>query len=435
MSVYRVRLTASGSNTIAVIRTVREITGLGLKEAKGLVDGLGIVAKDLRRRDAEKVQEKLAAVGARIRLEPSSTPEPKLDPVPQPVPAVDQGGGAYHVRLISSGGNKIAVIQEVRKITGLGLKEAKDLVDGLGVVAEDLSRSAATKIQEKLALAGAKSEILPARTHKLEPEPDPVVLEPMPQPAEPSDHDAFNVFGQVLLSNGQPVEACTVRAFDRDLRSEQLLGETRTDRMGSYRITYTTEQFERAEMGTADLVVRAYNPVGRLLVESDILFNASQHERIDLEVSESTPVQPSEYEQLVSLLTPLLEGVPLTELNGDDVWFLANETGRSLKEIAFVADDARLSQAAAMPEAVFFGLAVNQVGVVEGEQVEDARPQPPRVDLNTMMREPLERLFDVVTGAIESRLVPSALRDRRGEIWQRFMELKTSWRAEGQGRS
>ena len=70
----------------------------------------------------------------------------------------------FDVILKSAGGNKIAVIKEVRAITGLGLKEAKALVDGAPKAApkalkEQASKEEAESIKEKLEAAGAEVEI------------------------------------------------------------------------------------------------------------------------------------------------------------------------------------------------------------------------------------------------------------------------------------
>ena len=62
--------------------------------------------------------------------------------------------------LKSAGGNKIAVIKVVREITGLGLKEAKDLVDNAPkAIKENVSNDEANDIAEKLKAAGAEVEI------------------------------------------------------------------------------------------------------------------------------------------------------------------------------------------------------------------------------------------------------------------------------------
>ena len=64
---------------------------------------------------------------------------------------------AYTVELAEVGANKIAVIKAVREVTGRGLKEAKDLVDGAPkAVKENVSKAEAEEIKKKLEEAGAK---------------------------------------------------------------------------------------------------------------------------------------------------------------------------------------------------------------------------------------------------------------------------------------
>ena len=66
----------------------------------------------------------------------------------------------FDVILVEFGGNKIAVIKEVRSITGLGLKEAKELVEGAPKpVKEGVSKDEADDIAKKLEAAGAKVEV------------------------------------------------------------------------------------------------------------------------------------------------------------------------------------------------------------------------------------------------------------------------------------
>ena len=63
---------------------------------------------------------------------------------------------SFDVELTSAGDKKVAVIKEVRGITGLGLKEAKELVDGAPtMIKEGLSESEANEVKEKLEAAGA----------------------------------------------------------------------------------------------------------------------------------------------------------------------------------------------------------------------------------------------------------------------------------------
>ena len=80
-------------------------------------------------------------------------------------PAGDSGGAAaeekseFDVVLKSAGGNKIAVIKEVRSITGLGLKEAKDLVEAGGKIKEGVEKAEAEEVKSKLEAAGAEVDL------------------------------------------------------------------------------------------------------------------------------------------------------------------------------------------------------------------------------------------------------------------------------------
>ena len=83
-------------------------------------------------------------------------------------PAAGGGGGGaaaeeqteFNVVLVEAGANKVSVIKAVREITGLGLKEAKDMVDGAPkAVKEGASKADAEAAKKKLEEAGAKVEL------------------------------------------------------------------------------------------------------------------------------------------------------------------------------------------------------------------------------------------------------------------------------------
>ena len=74
--------------------------------------------------------------------------------------ATEEEKDSYDVVLASAGDKKIQVIKVVREITSLGLKEAKDLVDGAPKpVKEGISKAEAEEIQKKLQEAGASVEV------------------------------------------------------------------------------------------------------------------------------------------------------------------------------------------------------------------------------------------------------------------------------------
>ena len=117
-----------------------KIAELTLKDAKSLSDYL---------KDAHGIEP--AAGGGAVMM----------------APAADGGGGGgggekteFDLVLTGFGDKKIAVIKEIRAITGLGLKEAKELVEGVpSNVKEGVSKDEAEEAKKKLEEAGASAEI------------------------------------------------------------------------------------------------------------------------------------------------------------------------------------------------------------------------------------------------------------------------------------
>ena len=73
--------------------------------------------------------------------------------------AAEEGPSSVDIVLTAAGANKIAVIKLVRDITGLGLKEAKDIADNGGVVKEKVSTDEANELKAKFEEAGASVEL------------------------------------------------------------------------------------------------------------------------------------------------------------------------------------------------------------------------------------------------------------------------------------
>ena len=121
--------------------------------------------------DLEKIVEELSSLSVLEASELSKLLEDKWGvtaAAPVAVAAPAAGGGeaaaeekdSFTVVLAAAGDKKINVIKEVRTITGLGLKEAKDLVEGAPKdVKEGASKDEANEIKEKLEAAGATVEL------------------------------------------------------------------------------------------------------------------------------------------------------------------------------------------------------------------------------------------------------------------------------------
>ncbi len=120
--------------------------------------------------DLAKIVDELSALTVLEAAELSKMLEEKWGvsaAAPVAVAAAGAAGAApveekteFDVVLAEAGANKINVIKEVRAITGLGLKEAKDLVEGAPkTVKEGVSKEDAEKFKKQLEAAGAKVEV------------------------------------------------------------------------------------------------------------------------------------------------------------------------------------------------------------------------------------------------------------------------------------
>ncbi len=76
-----------------------------------------------------------------------------------PAAAAEEEKTEFNVVLKAAGGQKVAVIKAVREITGLGLVDAKKLVEALGVIKEGVPKDEAEKMADALKAAGAEVEI------------------------------------------------------------------------------------------------------------------------------------------------------------------------------------------------------------------------------------------------------------------------------------
>jgi len=122
--------------------------------------------------DLSKIADELSGLTVMEAAELSKMLEEKWGVSAAAPVAVAAAGGAgdgaaaaeekteFDVILVEFGAQKINVIKEVRAITGLGLKEAKDLVEGAPKpVKEGVSKDEADKLKEQLEAAGAKAEL------------------------------------------------------------------------------------------------------------------------------------------------------------------------------------------------------------------------------------------------------------------------------------
>lgn len=220
-------------------------------------------------------------------------------------------------------------------------------------------------------------------------------------------NDSFIVQGTVRRENQRPLPGAIVRAFDKDLRQEQLLGKTSTNNEGFYKIPYSRDQFRRAEKRNADLIVRVFHPNSPdlCLGVSELIFNAKRVQEVDLSVDLTIL---SEYEKYLAALDPVLENVPIAELTKKDIAFLSGETGMPAQRIELLVTAARLGKKTELPPAAFYGF---------------ARMDLP-ITLSDLLDQDTQILRKALETALERNIIPGALQKDLDRILERLTQLR-----------
>ncbi|MCP9463226.1 MAG: neuraminidase-like domain-containing protein [Nitrospira sp.] len=226
----------------------------------------------------------------------------------------------------------------------------------------------------------------------------------------------FVVRGTVRDADGHPVMGVLIRAFDRDMRREQPLGEAQTNRNGAYSIEYSERQFLNQERGTADLVVKAFDADGSVLASSAVLFNAPAKAEIDLTIPLERKAPPPLFERIGAAVTPLLGKVKIEDLEEDqehqDLTFLAGECEIDKRDLARFALAHRLAHQGIEAEFWFV--------LLGGSFFEYVETLPLKAHLETVM----SALPSLDAGAVRKALV----RGFNGrEIAARFRERADAW--------
>jgi len=171
----------------------------------------------------------------------------------------------------------------------------------------------------------------------------------------------YIVQGTVKDGNARALAGLLVKAYDRDLRSESVLGESLTDAKGSYQIKYTPESFLSKEKKTVDLFLRVFAPGGTLVFETGfdrIIFNASDHETIDISISTLITPDGNEFDRITGETSNLLPGGKFSELEENDknrdISFLSKKTGIAAEKLEHLAVAHRMALESKRIEAAFF---------------------------------------------------------------------------------
>lgn len=162
----------------------------------------------------------------------------------------------------------------------------------------------------------------------------------------------YTVSGTVYHPNGLPAAGVIVKAFDRDLRKEELLGQVATAVNGGYTISYKPESFCRAEKARADLCFRVDDRKGTKLYSTpfdDTTFNAPVNAAVDIYLTTGDTTIKTEFQRIMDELKVLMSDSGLqspADLSEDDkhrdISFISRESGLDAWSVENVAVAFRL---------------------------------------------------------------------------------------------
>ena len=172
------------------------------------------------------------------------------------------------------------------------------------------------------------------------------------------------VIGRVTDKLNSPLAELLVKVYDRDMRSEELLGECLTDRDGKYEITWLHSQLSGRGKKEADIVIKVLSRKKKaLLYESDmdsVRFNASPREEINITIKTAIKSEVVEYDHILKEVGFLANKVAITDLQENeqhrDITFLSKEAAIPAEKIEHLVVAHRLQAKSKIDAAFFYAL-------------------------------------------------------------------------------
>ncbi len=228
----------------------------------------------------------------------------------------------------------------------------------------------------------------------------------------------YSISGTVRNQYQQLMTGVLVGAFDKDIRSEQTLGEARTNEQGFYQIYYSSENFAYTDKQAADVLLRLYDANGALLKQTDVYYNAPVQLTIDISFATQTYKGVSEFEQVLATVTPFMGKLSLAEVteNTDtqDITFLTNKTALPQDKIEALAMAYRFESQTKLAAVIFYGLLREGVPSNITQQILQSISAPTyeqqaQQKLDSIMHENIDVLMQALQQAINDNVVPFSL--------------------------
>jgi hypothetical protein len=235
----------------------------------------------------------------------------------------------------------------------------------------------------------------------------------------------FNtVSGSIFDIFNVPLANVTVQVFDKDLRSEQLLGAAVSDAKGFYTVRFEPAKFAGSEAKGADLFIRVVvfigttgtAPLTQVLGESPVYFNVPQNFTLDFKIGNAPIKELNEFDALVQHIKPLTEPqqVAIADLQETDkfkdISFLANETGEDVDKIALLPIAFTLSGKTKIAPDIFYGL---------------FRVQFP-TNLNALLLIHSDSIAKAIKTAVNENIISAKWANQVDKVVQAFNQLATS---------
>ncbi len=234
-------------------------------------------------------------------------------------------------------------------------------------------------------------------------------------PRNPND---YLIQGNIYDAHDAPLADVIVKAYDKDLRTAQLLGEAKTDKKGHYEIHYSVAEFVSSEdiddgIISPDIFILVHSgdpSRPEILGESEIYFNVSAEFTLDYKIGGKPYKGIAEFDGLVNTISPLLKSqhVDISGLKEDeefkDISFLANETGEDAEKISLLPLAYSHSNTTLIAPDIFYAL---------------FRMQYPK-ELNALLLVSSESLKNGINAAISLNIISSRWEKEIEDILEKF---------------
>jgi hypothetical protein len=250
---------------------------------------------------------------------------------------------------------------------------------------------------------------------------------------EMEENDQYLVYGTVRDQSLLPLAKTTVKAFDKDIRSEQQIGETRTDTKGNYRIPYDVSKFQQEDKANADLILRVYDASGKILKSTIPLYNAPVQVQIDISLADVNFQGLSEFEDRKTEFATYIGELAVYQLNENqklqDISFLVKKTNLAEDEIIDFAMAFRYEKNTKLDAAVYYGML--RKGLPGGMFFQISDQAPTQLDLDqksqqtfaALMLIDVSLMMNAVRQSIAENLIPYLYQAQLDSIQKQLQQI------------